>query len=71
MVLYYLYFLVVLVSVEGLEDELVEHLSHVYSSRAGSAGVVVDNKDSRETLGEVHVFAQLWPEAAEEVDAGH
>ena len=62
----------VLVAVEGLDNDVVEHLSHVYSSRAGCAGVVVeDKKDGRETLGEVHVFAQLWPEAAEEVDAGH
>ena len=62
----------VLVAVEDLDDDVMEHLSHVYSSRAGCAGVVVvDKEDGRETLGEVHVFAQLWPEAAEEVDAGH
>ena len=58
--------------VEGLDDDVPEHLSHVYSSRAGCVGVVVDDKEpGRETLGEVHVFAQLWPEAAEEVNAGH
>ena len=60
----------VLVAVEDLEDELVEHLSHVYSSRAGCAGVVVvDKEDGRGCLKEGHVFVQLWPEAAEEVDA--
>ena len=47
----------------------MEHLSHVYSSRAGSAGVVVDNKDGWKTLGVVCVFAQLYRAAAEKVDA--
>ena len=62
----------VLVAVEGLDDDVMEHLSHVYNSRGECVGVVVDDKEAgRETLGEVHVFAQLWPEAAEEVNAGH
>ena len=47
----------------------MEHLSHVYSSRAVCAGVAVDNKDGWETLGVVCVFAQLCHAAAEEVDA--
>ena len=62
----------VFVPVEDLEDDVPEHLSHVYSSRAGCAGVVVDDKeDGRETLGKVHVFAQLCHAAAGEVNAGH
>ena len=32
--------------------------------------VVDDKEDGGETLGEGHVFAQLWHAAAEEVDAG-
>ena len=51
---------------------MVEHLSHVYSSRAGCAGVVVDDKgDGRGTLWEGHVFAKMWCEVVEEVDAAH
>ena len=55
----------VLVAVEGLENEFVEHLNHVYTCRPGV--VVDDEEDGRETLGEVHLFAQLWHVGAEEL----